>query len=148
LRRLASLLLNDVNKSQLASNYIISDLLGLQKKDDNFIFPKEEQLKELIELISSNEISSRVAKDLLPEISSFKESVREIAEKRGLIQKNDKESMIVIGKLVIENNPNVVSDYKSGKDSVLMFLVGQFMKESRGSANPSLAKEVLEELMK
>jgi aspartyl-tRNA(Asn)/glutamyl-tRNA(Gln) amidotransferase subunit B len=146
--KIASLLSNDVNKSQLASNYIISDLLGLQKKDDNFIFPKEEQLKELIELISSNEISSRVAKDLLPEISSFKESVREIAEKRGLIQKNDKESMIVIGKLVIENNPNVVSDYKSGKDSVLMFLVGQFMKESRGSANPSLAKEVLEELMK
>lgn len=143
----AAVLSEDKAKVQLASNYIISDLLGLQKKDVSFVLPKETQFAELIELLSSNEISSRVAKDILPEINTFTKSVKEVAEERGLIQKNDPEALKAIALSIIENNQKVVAEYKGGKESVIMFLVGQFMKESRGSANPQIAKEMLEKLL-
>ena len=42
-------------------------------------------------------------------------------------------------------NPNVVADYKAGKENVLKFLVGQVMRTSRGKANPTLAQELLKE---
>jgi aspartyl-tRNA(Asn)/glutamyl-tRNA(Gln) amidotransferase subunit B len=145
---IASLLHEDKAKIQLASNYIVSDLLGLQKKDPSFVFPQVALFAELIELISQNEISSRVAKDLLPEMPSFTKSVKEIATERGLIQKNDPEALKAIGQTVLHNNEKVVTEYKSGKESVIMFLVGQFMKESKGSANPQMAKEILEGLLK
>jgi aspartyl-tRNA(Asn)/glutamyl-tRNA(Gln) amidotransferase subunit B len=144
----AKLLNEDRAKIQLASNYIISDLLGLQKKDSNFVFPKEEKFVELIELLTKNEISSRTAKDLLPEMHSFTKGVKEIAEEHGLIQKNDPEALKAMGQKVLDGNEKVVAEYKSGKESVIMFLVGQFMKESKGSANPQMAKEILEGLLK
>jgi aspartyl-tRNA(Asn)/glutamyl-tRNA(Gln) amidotransferase subunit B len=144
----AKLLNEDRAKIQLASNYIISDLLGLQKKDSNFVFPKEEQFVELIELLTKNEISSRTAKDLLPEMHAFTKSIKEVAEERGLIQKNDPEALKAMGQKVLDGNEKVVTEYKSGKESVIMFLVGQFMKESKGSANPQMAKEILEGLLK
>lgn len=142
----------DTQKIQLASNYIISDLLGLQKKAQSentvFIFPTVDQFVELINLLSENVLSSRSAKDLLPEMNTFTKSVREVAEERGLIQKNDPEALKTIAQTVIVNNEKVVAEYKAGKESVIMFLVGQFMKESKGSANPQVAKEVLEGLLK
>lgn len=144
----AKLLNEDRVKIQLASNYIISDLLGLQKKDSSFVFPKEAQFAELVELLSKGDISSRTAKDLLPEMHSFTKTVKEVAEERGLIQKNDPEALKAMAQSVLDANEKVVAEYKSGKDSVIMFLVGQFMKESRGSANPQMAKEILESLLK
>lgn len=144
----AQLLGNEQAKVQLASNYIISDLLGLQKKDLSFIFPKEAQFAELIELISKGDISSRAAKDLLPEMNTFTKSVREVAEEKGLIQKNDPEALKAMAQKVLDANEKVVAEYKAGKESVIMFLVGQFMKESKGSANPQMAKEELEKILK
>lgn len=142
----------DTQKIQLASNYIISDLLGLQKKAQSentvFIFPTVDQFVELINLLSENVLSSRSAKDLLPEMNTFTKSVKEVAEERGLIQKNDPEALKTIAQTIIVNNEKVVAEYKAGKESVIMFLVGQFMKESKGSANPQVAKEVLEGLLK
>lgn len=146
---IAEKLKNDKPKIQLASNYIISDLLGLQKKNTNFTFPKEDLFVELIELISKNELSSRSAKDLLPDLNAISnKSIKELAEERGLIQKNDPQALRVIAQKVIETNEKVVSEYKTGKESAIMFLVGQFMKESKGSANPQMAKEILENLLK
>lgn len=133
---------------QLASNYIISDLLGLKKKDENFMFPKVEYFTELIQMLGKNEISSRTAKDLLPELHTLNCSVKEIAEERGLIQKNDEGALKEIAQKIIEVNQSVVDDYKKGKESALMFLVGQFMKETKGSANPQMAKSILEGLLK
>lgn len=150
--KVASILNNDKNKIQLASNYIISDILGLQKKalseNSSFVFPKEEQFAELITLISENVLSSRAAKDMLPEMYSFSKPIKEIAEERGLIQKNDPDALKSMAQNIIDSNSKVVTEYKNGKESAIMFLVGQFMKESKGSANPQMAKELLENLLR
>ena len=50
-------------------------------------------------------------------------------------------------KKVIDINPKIVADYKGGKAQALMSLVGQIMKETKGAANPALAKKVLEDLL-
>jgi aspartyl-tRNA(Asn)/glutamyl-tRNA(Gln) amidotransferase subunit B len=49
---------------------------------------------------------------------------------------------------IIDANAKVVTDYKGGKEQALMSLVGQIMKETKGSANPAVAKEVLIDLLK
>jgi aspartyl-tRNA(Asn)/glutamyl-tRNA(Gln) amidotransferase subunit B len=146
--RVTELLGNDQAKVQLASNYIISDLLGMQKKDVSFVFPTEAHFAELVELLLKGDVSSRAAKDLLPDMHAFTKSVKEVAEEKGLIQKNDPEALKAIAQKVINGNEKVVAEYKAGKESVIMFLVGQFMKESKGSANPQMAKEELEKILK
>ena len=138
----------DKEKIKIASNYINSDLVGLQKKDSNFEFPHAHQLAELVSMITEGSISSRAAKDMLVTLKSEDRSPRAIAEERGLIQKENPEELREIAQKVIDINPKIVADYKGGKEAALMALVGMIMKETKGAANPSLAKKSLEELLK
>ena len=130
-------------KIKLASNYISSDLIGLMKKDSTVEFPHSYHFAELIEMLSENIISSRGAKDLLVLICKNDESPRKLAEENNLIQKNNGEELESIIRNVIENNTKVVEEYKAGKEASLQFLIGQVMKESKGSANPGVAKDLL-----
>jgi aspartyl-tRNA(Asn)/glutamyl-tRNA(Gln) amidotransferase subunit B len=139
---------NKMKETVLVANYIISDLLGLKKKDPAFVFPKEEYFGELMNMLGDGLISSRTAKDLLPELSTLDRSPKEIAEERGLIQKNDPDTMKHLIEKIISDNPSVVEQYKGGKESAIMFLVGQVMKEGKGAVNPSMAKELLENALK
>jgi aspartyl-tRNA(Asn)/glutamyl-tRNA(Gln) amidotransferase subunit B len=132
---------------QTASNYITSDLVGLKKKDANFEFPYAHHLAELVLMISGGELSSRAAKDLLPILRSENRSPRAIADERGLIQKDDPEALQKLAEKVISENSEAVASYKSGKQNALMSLVGVIMKESKGSANPAKAKEMLEKIL-
>lgn len=68
----------------------------------------------------------------------------EIANKHGLLQKSDESMLSAIVDSIIDQNPNVVSEYKNGKTTALQFLVGQGMKLSKGSANPSILKSLIE----
>ena len=132
---------------QTASNYIISDLVGLKKRDANFEFPYAHHLAELVLMIGAGELSSRAAKDLLPILRSENRSPRVIADERGLIQKDDPEALQKLAEKVISENSEAVASYKSGKQNALMSLVGVIMKESKGSANPAKAKEMLEKIL-
>jgi aspartyl-tRNA(Asn)/glutamyl-tRNA(Gln) amidotransferase subunit B len=69
------------------------------------------------------------------------------AKQKGLIQKNDIEEIRKMAEKIISNNPDSVSEYKSGKESLLQFFVGQGMKESKGSVNPEVFKKVILELL-
>jgi aspartyl-tRNA(Asn)/glutamyl-tRNA(Gln) amidotransferase subunit B len=70
---------------------------------------------------------------------------KEIAEREGLLQQSDESALKVIVDQVIEQNENVVAEYKAGKEASLQFLVGQGMKISKGSANPGLLAKLLKE---
>lgn len=134
--------------AQLSANYLIGDILGLLKKENKDItvlnLPRPNVFRELIELLLLNKISSRAAKDLLPHTMGPKEmSVETKAEELGLIQKNDPEALKAIVAEVLAENPAQVADYKSGKESMFMYFVGQCMKKSKGAGNPSLFQELL-----
>jgi aspartyl-tRNA(Asn)/glutamyl-tRNA(Gln) amidotransferase subunit B len=73
--------------------------------------------------------------------------VKKVAEEKGMIQKNDPEALKLIVTEVIAENPTQVADYKSGKESMFMFFVGQCMKKSKGAGNPGLFQELLKEAL-
>lgn len=103
--------------------------------------------KNLFDSVSKSEISSTVAKQVI--VESYQTSVDpvEIAKSKGLIQVSDSGEIEKIAKEVIAQNTKAVEDYKKNPGSI-GFLIGQLMKASKGSANPQLAKEILEKLLK
>ncbi len=139
------------DEMQLASNYIVSDLIGLSKtKGLEFDSGKLENasFSKIIKMISRGDLSSRGAKDLLKIIFEDGGDPEAIAKEKNLIQKNDPEEFKRIIRKIIEDNPKVVEEYKSGKESVLQFFVGQAMKETKGQGNPESLKVIIKELLK
>ncbi len=139
--------LKEKDAVKTASNYITSDYLGLKKNNAGIILPAVENFTELINMVTSGKISSRAAKDILAIIVIKDETPIKIAEEKGLIQNHDEGALKEIAKKIIEANPQVVATYKGGKENALMSLVGQIMKETKGSANPTMVQKLLKELL-
>lgn len=140
-------ILGDQSKIKTASNYITSDFLGIKKANENAMLPSAENFAELIEMLADGRISSRAAKDILAMITFKDDSPLSIATEKDLIQKNDESALKEIVQKVIDRNPEVVATYKGGKENALMSLVGQIMKETKGSANPAIVQKLLKGLI-
>lgn len=143
IEKIAEELLFNNKKIQLASNYITSDLFGIYK-DIGFpevitITPKD--FTGLIKMIDG-EISSRAAKDILLVMVNEGGNPMEIAKRNNLLQKNNTNELKVIVEKIIKNNVEAVYQYKNGKESALQFLIGQGMRETKGSANPKILSEL------
>lgn len=142
---------------KLAINYCTSDLIGYVKKasgdawEDNLAHISEKispkHFAELMVMIGKNEISSRGAKDILLVMYTDGGNPKTIAESKGLMQKSDPEALAKMASEVISENATAVAEYKKGKVASLMFLVGQGMKKSKGSANPEMLKEIFVKLL-
>ena len=128
--------------SKLASNYITSDIQSLLKSNSIESLPQVEYFKTIIKMIQASEISSRGAKELVVLVSKENKDPKKIAEEKGLLQVSDTGSLGVIVQKIISQNESVVNEYKSGKEASLQYLIGQAMKEAKGSANPQLLKEI------
>lgn len=134
---------------KLASNYFTSDVLNLcdtQNLQLNDAYP--DQFGALLLLVADGKITSRVAKDLLQQSVFEGKDPNELASAQGLLQENSSDAIAVIVDTVIQANPDVVMEFKNGKETSIQFLVGQGMKLSKGSANPSLLLEVLHQKLK
>lgn len=125
---------------QLLSNYIVSDIASLGTDISNV---KPESLASVVGMIISGELSSRGAKNIIQALVKEGGDPHTIAQKEGLIQKNDEAELAVIVKNIIAQNQKVVEEYKAGKLSAIQFLVGQGMKATGGSANPNTLKELI-----
>jgi aspartyl-tRNA(Asn)/glutamyl-tRNA(Gln) amidotransferase subunit B len=141
-------ILNNTDATKTASNYITSDMLGLLAKDDSLQYPSVATFAKLIQMNADGKLNSRGTKDILAMIVKSDEDPENIANREGLIQKNDPEALKAIALKIVDANPNVVAEYKSGKEQLLMFFVGQIMKETKGSGNPAMIQEILKELLK
>jgi len=134
--------------AKLASNYIISDFLGIRKTNSNVVLPKD--FVDLIMMAESGEVSSRGAKDILAisVLPNEKRTVKDIAKEKGLLQQSDTGALKKVVEEIIKENEKAVTEYKAGKVASLMFLVGQGMRKSKGSANPGVLKTLFEEALK
>lgn len=127
---------------KLAANYLTSDARPcLEAEPEREIVTAN--FAELMKLTLEAKIGSRIAKDLLPEVLFGTESPLTLASERGLLQSADPSTILPVVLEVMTENPTVVADYLAGKTPLLQFLVGQVMKKTKGSANPTLASEVL-----
>lgn len=141
----------DRGSIQIASNYITSDMVGFSKnlKQDFAVGTIDiSSFVSLIKMINEGLLSSRGAKDVLKIMFETGGNPEVIAKEKDLIQKNDIEEIKKMAEKIIESNPESVTEYKSGKESLLQFFVGQGMKESKGSVNPEVFKKIVLELLK
>jgi aspartyl-tRNA(Asn)/glutamyl-tRNA(Gln) amidotransferase subunit B len=143
---IAEILINP-EKIKIASNYITSDYIGIKKLNKEAKMPSAENFSEMINLVTENKISSRAAKDILAMIVLSDESPMKIAIEKKLLQSNDEGELKTIVQKTIDENPEVVSVYKSGKENAIMSLVGKIIKESNGSANPQIVIKLLKEML-
>ena len=132
--------------SKLVVNWITSELFSLLNKNDfelNNSPVSPQNLGQLVKLISTNEISGKIAKDVLEEMFSSKKSAREIVDDKGLKQVTDQGEIEKVIDEVIIDNPKMVQEYLGGKDKLLGFFVGQAMKKTKGKANPKMLNDIL-----
>ncbi len=144
-------LFDDQKLFKIVSNYITSDLVGLSKGlsvEDAVQKIIPENLAGLMKMVSSEQISSRGAKDILKIMYEKGGNPEEIAKSEGLIQKSDERELSEIIEKIIAENQKVVDEYKSGKEASLQFLIGQAMKATKGSANPQVLKKLFETKLK
>lgn len=131
----------------LIANWLIVDVQAYLNKEEIDInsFPiTPERLCQLVRLIQDGIISNKQAREVFNNmLVNLKSSPKDIANSLGLIQISDVSQLEEIVSDVIKNNQQSIIDYKNGKDRALGYLVGQVMKQSKGKANPSLAKELV-----
>tara|TARA_E500000075_G_scaffold114331_1_gene110502 strand:- start:321 stop:1757 length:1437 start_codon:yes stop_codon:yes gene_type:complete len=132
--------------AQLAAKWIIGDLNALLNKNDIFLSDskvKAENFSQMIQKISDGTISGKIAKDVLEEIWESGQSVSKIIEGKGMQQISDEGELEKIIDKILLDNTGQVDAYKSGKDKLFGFFVGQVMKATQGKANPGLVNELL-----
>jgi aspartyl-tRNA(Asn)/glutamyl-tRNA(Gln) amidotransferase subunit B len=139
--------LGDKKLAQTAANYLLTDLLGIEKKEVNTVRPSAAHFAELIAMVAGGEVTSRGAKDLLALMVRDTTTPKVLAKEKGLLQDNNEETLKPIIQSVIADNEKIIADYKSGKEAALQALLGQVMKLSRGAANPAIAAKLLKELL-
>lgn len=137
--------------AKLSANWVSGDLQSLLNKNDLEIEDSPisaERLASLIVRIVDNTLSSKIAKTVFEAMLETEESVDEIIESRGLKQVTDSAAIEKLVDEVIASNPEQVEQYRSGKDKVFAFFIGQAMKASRGKANPAQLNDLLREKLK
>jgi aspartyl-tRNA(Asn)/glutamyl-tRNA(Gln) amidotransferase subunit B len=128
------------------ANWVMGDLTALLRSAGKEISDSPvpaEHLGELVKLIDSKEISGKLAKEIFPRMFETGDSPVVIINREGLQQISDFTALEKIVDETISTNTKQVEQYKSGKTTVIGYLVGQVMKASRGQANPSVVNEIL-----
>ncbi|HYI72321.1 MAG TPA: Asp-tRNA(Asn)/Glu-tRNA(Gln) amidotransferase subunit GatB [Skermanella sp.] len=136
---------------KLAANWTMGELFGALNKQGKGIDQSPvsaENLGGLIDLISDNTISGRIAKDVFAEMVETGKPAALIVEEKGLRQVTDTGAIDSAIAGVLAANPDKVADYKGGKEKLFGFFVGQVMKQTQGKANPALVNELLTKKLK
>lgn len=131
---------------KLAANWVMGDLLGALNKANielNASPVSAEQLGQLLARIIDNTISGKIAKTVFEAMFAKQGSADEIIESQGLKQVTDFGAIEKAIDEVLAQNADQVAEYRSGKDKVFGFLVGQIMKATKGKANPAQVNELL-----
>ena len=134
------------NSPKLSANWIMRELSAELNKENLSINESKissNQLGQLILRIEDGTISGKIAKEIFEKLWSSNNEVDEIIQSEGLEQVTDDKEIESIIDEVINNNPEQLEQYRSGKDRLFGFFVGQVMKASQGKANPKQVNDIL-----
>jgi aspartyl-tRNA(Asn)/glutamyl-tRNA(Gln) amidotransferase subunit B len=129
-----------------ASNWVISDLFGALNRLGKTITTSPvspEQGAELLALVADGTLSGTLAKQVFEIMLETGEDPGRIVEERGLKQTSDTGAIEAVIADVLEANGDKVAEYRSGKDKLFGFFVGQTMKAMQGKANPAVVNDLL-----
>ena len=138
-------------EAKLCANWVTGDLAGTLNKESMDI--KEcpvsaEMLGGMIKRIADNTISGKIAKQVFEAMWQGEGDADSVIESKGLKQVTDTGAIEKLVDDIIANNPAQVEQYRSGKDKVFGFFVGQVMKASQGKANPAQVNQILKDKLK
>jgi aspartyl-tRNA(Asn)/glutamyl-tRNA(Gln) amidotransferase subunit B len=133
-------------RPQVVANWVTGDLAAVLNRDGLDIADSRiaaENLAGLVSRIADNTISGKIAKEVFEAMWAGEGSADDIIEAKGLKQITDDSAIEAVVDSVIAANPSQVAEYKSGKDKLIGFFVGQVMKETQGKANPGQVNAML-----
>ena len=104
-----------------------------------------EMLGRLVDLITSNVINGKTAKDVFVIMAETGENPEKIVEEKGWKQVTDTGAIESLIDKILTANPDNVAAYQAGKVNLMGWFVGQVMKESKGTANPAMVNQILKQ---
>jgi aspartyl-tRNA(Asn)/glutamyl-tRNA(Gln) amidotransferase subunit B len=140
-----------LSDKKLAATWMMGDLFAMLN-DKGLDISKSpisaKHFAELVQSIKSGEISGRIAKEVFEIMLETGDNPKKIIESKGLKQQSDPKELEKMINEILAKNKDKVDQYKSGKEKLFGFFVGQVMKSSGGKANPQLTNEILKKLLK
>ncbi len=136
------------NEPKLSSNWIMGEALRLL--NDNGLTITESPVKpsaiaELLAMIKDGRLSNKMAKEIFEEMFKTGKGAHEVVKSKGVTQISDEGALAGIIEAVIKANPENLERYRSGKDKLFGFFVGEVMKATKGQANPTAVNKLLKE---
>ena len=141
-------LLDEKINFKTASNLLLGDISAYLNKNETEITKTNLSKEKFIELtnnISDGTITSKNLKEIINTIMESEKSIEEIIKEAGIQNITDNSAITEMIRKIIDENKESVEDYKAGKDRAIKYLMGQVMKESKGTLNPSMAMDILKE---
>jgi aspartyl-tRNA(Asn)/glutamyl-tRNA(Gln) amidotransferase subunit B len=134
------------NDPRTVANWITSEMLReLNERDlsaaESPFAPH--QLAELLRLIHEEKISSKIAKQIFPEVFAEGRDPEPFVTEKGYVQIMDESRLTEIVREVLAENPDEVASFQQGKKKLISFFMGQVMKKTQGQANPKLVDQLL-----
>jgi len=137
-------------KSKNIINWILRDILGFIKENKidikNLKF-KPEYLAELVELTDKNIINNKIAQEVFKISIESGKRPKDIVKENNLQQLDNEDEIKSIILDIIKMNPKQVKEYKSGKEKLFGFFVGQVMQKTKGKANPDMVNKMIKDFL-
>ncbi|MBB2197859.1 Asp-tRNA(Asn)/Glu-tRNA(Gln) amidotransferase subunit GatB [Gluconacetobacter sp. 1c LMG 22058] len=135
---------------RLAANWVIGDFFAALNRTGRTIQDSPisaDALGGMLDLITDGTINGKIAKDVFEEMLETGEAAADIVERKGLRQVTDTGAIDAAVQAVLDKNPDKLAEYRSGKDKLFGFFVGQVMKAMAGKGNPALVNEALKKVL-
>ncbi len=136
--------------AKIANNFLMKEVTAFLKEEHITINETKltpESLAELVSLVAKGTISNNIGKQIITTLLKDGGSAEEIVEKQGLSLITDEAKLREIAEKIVADNPNQTTQYRSGKDKLFGFFVGQAMKITQGRAEPQTLNKILKEVL-
>lgn len=131
------------------SNWIMTELLReLKGADIQNCRVTPVHLGELLLMVDKGTISGKIAKTVFPDMMESGKNPQTIVKEKGLLQVSDEGELLSLVREIVAANPTQAEDYRSGKDKLMGYFVGQLMQKTKGKANPKIANELFAKELK
>lgn len=139
-------ILDENTNFKIASNLLLGDISAYLNRTEKLITETsltKDRFKDLIDKMETGTLTSKNLKDILDKVLEEDKAIDDIIKEAGIENITDTTALREVIKKIISENESSVNDYKAGHDRAIKYFMGQIMKETKGSANPKLAMNIL-----
>ena len=133
------------------SNYLMNDVMRMLNesgKTAGQLSLTPAYLAQILKLVDAGTVNTSTGKSLLQKVEQSGQAPQAIVESQGLAKVSDDDAIRSVCQEVLAECPKEVESYKAGKETLMGWFVGQVMRKMRGKADPTLARQILEDLLK